>query len=173
MSLYKDKFLSVGSVHVLPEKWYIYSSCKNELFRFTNESIFRHSVYPWDKACNRKFYHHHGRWFVPPCKLSLYYLLFCIFWLSIFIKEYKFEMQYIFWNDLKTHRFFICVFFFRFEGKIVKLKIIKFFCLFKRTAFAAIWIDLPVMRKFLGQKWQNHNFGNKTVSKNLFSLDFS
>ena len=28
------------------------------------------------------------------------------------------------------------------------------------------------MRKFLGQKWQNHNFGDKTVLKNLFSLVF-
>ena len=32
---------------------------------------------------------------------------------------------------------------------------------------------LPVIRKFLGQKWQNHNFGDKTVLQNLFSLDFS
>ena len=29
------------------------------------------------------------------------------------------------------------------------------------------------MCKCLGQKWQNHNFGDKTVLKNLFSLDFS
>ena len=34
-------------------------------------------------------------------------------------------------------------------------------------------MDLPVMRKCLGQKWQNNNFGDKTVLKNLFSLDFS
>ena len=58
--------------------------------------------------------------------------------------------------------------FFRFEGKIVKRKIIKFFFLFIRTAFAANWMDLPVMRKCLAQKWQNHNFGDKTVLKNLF-----
>ena len=29
------------------------------------------------------------------------------------------------------------------------------------------------MRKCLGQKWQNHNFGDKTVLKIFFSLDFS
>ena len=29
------------------------------------------------------------------------------------------------------------------------------------------------MRKFLGQKWQNRKFGDKTALKNLFSLDFS
>ena len=58
--------------------------------------------------------------------------------------------------------FFFSFFFFRFEGKIVKLKIIKFFCLFIKTAVAANGLDLPVMRKFLGQKWQNHNFGDKT-----------
>ena len=29
------------------------------------------------------------------------------------------------------------------------------------------------MRKCLRQKWQNHNFGDKTVLKNLSSLDFS
>ena len=29
------------------------------------------------------------------------------------------------------------------------------------------------MRKFLGRKWQNHNFGDKTVLKIRFSLDFS
>ena len=29
------------------------------------------------------------------------------------------------------------------------------------------------MRNLLGQKWQNNNFGDKTVLKNLFSLDFS
>ena len=28
-----------------------------------------------------------------------------------------------------------------------------------------ILIDLLVMGKFLGQKWQNHNFGDKTVLK--------
>ena len=44
----------------------------------------------------------------------------------------------------------------------------KFFCLFIRTAFAANWIDLLVMRKLLGQKWQNNN-----KNKTLFSLDFS
>ena len=58
--------------------------------------------------------------------------------------------------------------FFRFEEKILKLKIVKFFCLVIRTAFSANWIDLPVMGKLLGQKLQNHNFGDKTVSKNLF-----
>ena len=67
----------------------------------------------------------------------------------------------------KNAQIFICVFF-RFEGKIVKLKIIKFFCLVIRSAFATNWIELPVMGKFLGQKWQNHNFGDKNVSKNLF-----
>ena len=55
----------------------------------------------------------------------------------------------------------------------MKLKLIKLFCLFIRTAFAANWIDLALMRKRLGQKWQNHDFGDKTVLKNLFSLDFS
>ena len=69
--------------------------------------------------------------------------------------------------------FFFFFFFFRFEGKIVKLKIIRFFCLFIKTAVAANGLDLPVMCKFLGQKWQNHNFGDKTVLKNLFLLDFS
>ena len=71
--------------------------------------------------------------------------------------------------------FFFCFLFFflRFEGKIVKLKIIKFFCLFIKTAVAANGLDLPVMRKFLGQKWQNHNFGDKTVLTNFFLLDFS
>ena len=29
------------------------------------------------------------------------------------------------------------------------------------------------MRKFLGQKWQNRNFEDKTILKNLFLLDFS
>ena len=28
------------------------------------------------------------------------------------------------------------------------------------------------MRKFLGQKWQNHDFGDKIDLKNIFSLDF-
>ena len=55
----------------------------------------------------------------------------------------------------------------------MKLKIIKFFCLFIKTAFAENSIDVSVMRKFFGQKWQNHNFGDKTVLKNLFSPDFS
>ena len=32
---------------------------------------------------------------------------------------------------------------------------------------------MPVMRKFLGQNWQNHNLGDKTVLKNFFLLDFS
>ena len=50
----------------------------------------------------------------------------------------------------------------------MKLKIIKFFCLFTKTAVAANGLDLPVIRKFLGQKWQNHNFGDKTVLKNFF-----
>ena len=33
-------------------------------------------------------------------------------------------------------------------------------------------MDLPVLCTFLGQKWQNHNFGDKTVL-NRFSLDVS
>ena len=45
-----------------------------------------------------------------------------------------FIMQ-VYRNDFKKHRFLFV--FFRFEGKRVKLKIIKFFCLFIRTAFAA------------------------------------
>ena len=70
----------------------------------------------------------------------------------------------------KTHRFYLCLF--RFEWKIEKLKIIKFFCLVIRIVFAANWIDLPVMCKCLGQKWQNHNFEDKTVLKKSFFTRF-
>ena len=50
-----------------------------------------------------------------------------------------------------------------------------------RTAFAANWTDLPVMRKVLGQKWQNHNLRIKLswkiffhqISVNMLLLDAS
>ena len=69
----------------------------------------------------------------------------------------------IYWNDLKTHRF-LFVFFHVWRGNR-KLKIIQFFCMVIRT----LLIDLSVMGKRLIQKWQNHNFEDKTVSKNVFT----
>ena len=68
----------------------------------------------------------------------------------------------------KNALIFICVFF-RFEGKIVKLKIIKFFSLVIRSAFAANWIDLPVMCKFLGKNGKITILGIKLSRKIFFT----
>ena len=75
-----------------------------------------------------------------------------------------------YWNDLKTHRFlFVCFQVWRENSKIenhyILLPVHKDYFCSKLNWLASL------MRKIWGQKWQNHNFGDKTVLKNLFSLD--
>ena len=125
---------------------------------------------------NKSYYNHY-------CFSILFLQIYWRWFFQVYLKQDKFKVMalrkrldvvvfrkkekelLICWNDLKTHRFFFSAL----KEKIVKLKIIKFFCLLIKTAVAANGLDLQVMRKFLDKNGKIIVLGIKLYWKTFFT----